>query len=70
MLEVPSEFFNDEDKSFMEAGDMDDSKVETVGHTLASNTDNDRRRCHFPRQSKLWKHVSTGAPAWQCWSSF
>ena len=45
MLEVPSKFFNDEDKSFMEAGDMDDSKEETDGHTLASNTDNDRRRC-------------------------
>ena len=37
MLEVPSEFFNDEDKSFMEAGDMDDSKEETNGHTLDAN---------------------------------
>ena len=37
MLEVPDEFFNDEDRSCLEAGDMDDSKDETDGHTLESN---------------------------------
>ena len=47
MLEIPDEFFNDEDRSCLETGDMDGSKEETDGHTLESNNDSDRHRC-FP----------------------
>ena len=47
MLEVPDEFFNGEDGSCLEAGDMGDSKEETDGHTLESNNNNNEfhRRC-------------------------
>jgi hypothetical protein len=47
MLKVPDEFFNDENRSCLEAGDMGDSKEETDGHTLESNIDHDRHRCFF-----------------------
>ena len=49
MLEVPDEIFNGEDGSCLEAGDMDDSKEETDGHTLESNNDYVCHRCSFPR---------------------
>ena len=37
MLKVPHKFFNDEDGSCLETGDMDDSKEETDCHTLFHN---------------------------------
>jgi hypothetical protein len=49
MLEVPDEFFNGEDGSCLEAGDMDDSKEETDGHTLESNNNNEFHRRFSPR---------------------
>ena len=56
MLEAPDEFFNDEDGSCFEAGDMVDSKEETNGHTLDSNN-YDYHRCCFHNREAMKAHV-------------
>ena len=53
MLEAPDEFFNDEDRSCLEDGDMDDSKEETDGRNLESNNDFVCHRCCITMVERL-----------------
>ena len=53
MLKDPIEFFNGEDGSCLEAGDMDDSKEETDGHSLESNNDFVCHRCCITMAERL-----------------